>query len=573
MFVFQLYYIERIYRARSESVYMSTPPPLVDKRKLFLALKDLDLDLEETYIDYLAIQLFSLSLVDTLITICPWTKEKATAAAAFLIARQFHEDVSPPAQLGSVESNGVDNNVDNDVNILAAGLSIDSLSAALSTTATALSTTATALSTTATALSNDSFTYRSQYNENLKPLPPVCRHYMQGDCRRKDCAFSHDLKRIPCKFHSSTGDSKKVCSVGNDCPFLHETRPGSGVDIRSIDNDTSKSFEIASAMTEEEIEFLFSGERFDEIGPLDLDDEESFPSLSGPCYAYIRKQSLKKTNTVSSISIASKLALQVLSDAFPTAPSEFLKRCFEDGKGGVIAAARLVVEQSGLEPVKSALTGRNLLIQPTYTASQIGGGNRLSGGRDESTARLIASSLFHATTGDDMSALYTMHRREAEAMARERNALFDKAARAFLSGNGASAAALSKEGRKLDDKMKAAHSQAASAIFSSRNSSKAGGGVFTVNATHGPVTVSGVDLHGLHSIEAIRASEEAVYISSSGVQWIALLAGARSHSNSLGGAGPIYDSVLEHFSSGRCANVMEAYGINGSVIVLRLSKS
>jgi len=550
---------------------MSTPlpPPLIDKRKLFLALKDLDLDLEETYIDYLALQLFSLSLVDTLITICPWTKEQATLAAAFLIARQFHEDVSPPSKIVSTESNGVDDIVNNDINILSAGLSINSLSAS----GLSMDSLSAALSTTATALTSDSSTSRSQYNENLKPLPPVCRHYMQGDCRRRDCAFSHDLKRIPCKFHSSTGDSKKVCSVGNDCPFLHETRPGSGVDIRSIDNDTSKSFEIASAMTEEEIEFLFSGERLDEIGPLDLDDEESFPSLSGPSYAHIRKKSLKKTNTVSTVSIASKLALQVLSDAFPTAPSEFLKRCFEDGKGGVIAAARLVVEQTGLEPVKSALTGRNLLIQPTYSTSQIGGGSRLSGGRDESTARLIASSLFHATTGDDMSALYTMHRREAEAMARERNALFDKAARAFLSGNGASAAALSKEGRKLDDKMKAAHAQAASAIFSSRNSSKAGGGVFTVNALHGPVTVSAIDLHGLHAFEAIRSSEEAIYISSSGVQWIALLAGARSHSNSLGGAGSVYDSVLEHFSSGRCANVMEAYGINGSVIVLHLSKS
>lgn len=529
-----------------------------DKGNLKKALKELGLEVEDIYVDFIASQLMTITgLIDTLQTLAPWmTKEKGTIAAAFLIARQFNEDVPVPELEPSSNPVDTSENIDNvDAKIDA---HLDSFIRSPYT------------------LTNEAIpisTFCSQHNEALKPLPPVCRHFMQGDCRRKDCAFSHNLSQIPCKFYASTGDLKKVCSAGDDCPFLHEVRPGSGVDIRSIDNAESQTYSTAAAMSEEDIEFLFSGERLDEIGPLDLDDEESFPSLSGPTsYAHVRRKSSKKPSTSSSVSIASKLAFQVLSDAFPTAPSEFLKRCFEEGKG-VTAAARLVIQQTGLEPVKSALTGRNLLIQPTNSSSQIVGGSRSckGGGREESTAKIIASSLFHASTGEDMSALYTMHRREAEAMARERNSLFDKAARAFLNGNGASAAALSKEGRKLDEKMKELHTQAASAIFSSRNSSKAGGGVFTVNSIHGPVAVSAVDLHGLHSNEAIRASEDAVSVSS-GIQWIALLAGAGSHSNNLGGGGSVYESILDHFNSGRCASVMETYGVNGSVIVLHLLK-
>jgi hypothetical protein len=533
------------------------------KRRLFVALTDLGLDFEEAYIDYIYSQLNSVTgLIETLGTLSPWSLEQITLAAAFLVARQYNEDVLVPNMKSALPN---DTTPSLKELLLEAELSKTNKIDAMPTKKVVAP---------FSLLVNSGISVDRQPDKPLANLPPVCRHFMQGDCRRKDCAFSHNLSQIPCKFHASTGEFRTVCTAGNDCPFLHETKPGSGVDIRSLDNSDSQTYETAAVMSEEDIEFLFSGERVDEIGELDLDNEEAFPSLLGPSYTSVKKQLTNKKNTISStVSIASKLAFQVLSDAFPSVPSEFLRKCFDEGKGGVIAAARLVVENTGLEPVKSALTGRNLLIQPTYSSSQKLSGSRhgISVGRDESIAHAIASSLFHASTGDDMSALYKMHRREAEAMARERNALFDKAARAFLAGNGASAASLSKEGRRLDEKMKELHANAASSIFSSRNSSKAGGGVFTVNAPKGSVSVSAVDLHGLHSSEAISASENAISVSS-GVEWIALLAGAQSHSNRLGSTGSVYENVLDYFKSGKSKYVIDTYGVNSSVIVLHISK-
>ena len=532
------------------------------KRRLFIALTDLGLDFEEAYIDFIYSQINSVTgLIETLGTISPWSIEQVTLAAAFLVARQYNEDVLVPDMNLPLQ---------NDTTPLLEKLSIEAES--YKTNKIDAMPTKKGVATFPSLIHSGISVERQP--DKPANLPPVCRHYMQGDCRRKDCAFSHNLSQIPCKFHASTGEFRTVCTAGNECPFLHETRPGSGVDIRSLDNSDSQTYETAAVMSEEDIEFLFSGERVDEIGELDLDNEEAFPSLLGPSYTSVKKQVTNRKNTTSStVSIASKLAFQVLSDAFPSVPSEFLRKCFDEGNGGVLAAARLVVENTGLEPVKSALTGRNLLIQPTSSSSHKLSGSRhgISVGRDESTANAIASSLFHASTGDDMSALYKMHRREAEAIARERNALFDKAARAFLAGNGASAASLSKEGRRLDEKMKALHANAASSIFSSRNSSKAGGGVFTVNAPNGSVSVSAVDLHGLHSSEAISASENAISVSSC-VEWIALLAGAQSHSNRLGTTGPVYENVLDYFKSGKSKNVIDTYGINSSVIVLHISK-
>jgi hypothetical protein len=45
-----------------------------------------------------------------------------------------------------------------------------------------------------------------------------CRHFMQGHCLRKDCAFSHDFSSVPCRYWLLEGPG---CSNGDSCSFLH----------------------------------------------------------------------------------------------------------------------------------------------------------------------------------------------------------------------------------------------------------------------------------------------------------------------------------------------------------------
>lgn len=49
--------------------------------------------------------------------------------------------------------------------------------------------------------------------------PPVrmCRYFLQGECRRSDCRFSHDLDRAMCRFWL-----RGHCGKGPNCEFLHQ---------------------------------------------------------------------------------------------------------------------------------------------------------------------------------------------------------------------------------------------------------------------------------------------------------------------------------------------------------------
>lgn len=62
---------------------------------------------------------------------------------------------------------------------------------------------------------------------------PVCRHYLQGNCRRSDCGFSHDVEGKVCKFWINGG-----CLKGNECEFMH------GIDVfEYIKKDLQKVLE------------------------------------------------------------------------------------------------------------------------------------------------------------------------------------------------------------------------------------------------------------------------------------------------------------------------------------------
>jgi hypothetical protein len=49
-------------------------------------------------------------------------------------------------------------------------------------------------------------------------IQEVCKFFRSGKCLRgPSCPYSHDLKRVPCKFHHLWGG----CAAGAGCKYSH----------------------------------------------------------------------------------------------------------------------------------------------------------------------------------------------------------------------------------------------------------------------------------------------------------------------------------------------------------------
>ncbi|XP_024373730.1 polyadenylate-binding protein-interacting protein 7 [Physcomitrium patens] len=105
----------------------------------------------------------------------------------------------------------------------------------------------------------------------------------------------------------------------------------------------------------------------------------------------------------------------------------------------------------------------------------------------------VHSPVAWLETGDSVANMYSDMREEARDHARVRNAYFDQARQAYLTGNKALAKDLGAKGQWHNEQMKAAHSKAGEAIFWQRNSN-------TYANSPGQRLI---DLHGLHVSEAI----------------------------------------------------------------------
>lgn len=64
-------------------------------------------------------------------------------------------------------------------------------------------------------------------------LPKPCVFFLEGNCRRSDCKYSHDLSNITCKYWI-----EGFCFKGDLCPFMHSyTPPGDPQDGSQLDDD------------------------------------------------------------------------------------------------------------------------------------------------------------------------------------------------------------------------------------------------------------------------------------------------------------------------------------------------
>jgi len=67
-------------------------------------------------------------------------------------------------------------------------------------------------------------------------LPKPCVFFLEGNCRRSDCKYSHDLSKITCKYWI-----EGFCFKGEMCPFLHSYAPIGDLQDSNIDEDGLKS--------------------------------------------------------------------------------------------------------------------------------------------------------------------------------------------------------------------------------------------------------------------------------------------------------------------------------------------
>lgn len=63
-------------------------------------------------------------------------------------------------------------------------------------------------------------------------LPKPCVFFLEGNCRRSDCKYSHDLSSITCKYWI-----EGFCFKGEMCPFLHSFNPSGPQDSSLLDDD------------------------------------------------------------------------------------------------------------------------------------------------------------------------------------------------------------------------------------------------------------------------------------------------------------------------------------------------
>lgn len=185
-------------------------------------------------------------------------------------------------------------------------------------------------------------------------------------------------------------------------------------------------------------------------------------------------------------------------------------------------------------------------------------------------------------TGNEVGILYEQYRSDAVDHALQRNAMFQKAADAYLRGDGKLAREFSDRGHFHDEAMHAGHAKAARVIFDSRN-------------TNNKVSPDGhlsLDFHGLHRTEAAHILEEkltelqatatATATSHSGgagggrnrgtrVNTVDLVLGTGHHST--GGKPILLPAVLEFLASHKYAHREVSHGGRGGIVRVMLDRT
>ncbi|KAK1945554.1 Polyadenylate-binding protein-interacting protein 7 [Phytophthora citrophthora] len=299
----------------------------------------------------------------------------------------------------------------------------------------------------------------------------VCRHYLQGECRRADCMFLHDTDNITCRFWL-----RGTCLQAEHCVFAHDFCEYYAMDDNTLgrrDYDSEDEMDQNSA-------------------PLDIQAEDMFPSLQSATSA-------------------------------PHSPPP------PQGRDGPVLTEVLTNTYSLTDDSVADLSmnfARAVALQPTTATATMGNGVY---GIDSSRRKPpvpVHRPLYHKAgeakglaPSQSVSTQYLDLREQAYEMACARNKCFMGATQAYRNGNKALAKGLSKQGHEYNSKMKNFHFLAASEIFESRNPPSQ---LYMDRM---------MDLHGLHVAEAVEFLTQMLpKLADEGVDSIYLVTGSGHHS-------------------------------------------
>ncbi|POM69033.1 CCCH zinc finger and SMR domain containing hypothetical protein, partial [Phytophthora palmivora] len=346
----------------------------------------------------------------------------------------------------------------------------------------------------------------------------VCRHYLQGECRRADCMFLHDTDKITCRFWL-----RGACLQAEHCVFAHDFCEYYSMDDNALgqrDYDSEDEMEQNSA-------------------PLDIQAEDMFPSLQS-------------------------------ATSGPTAPPPPPLPQGSDGPSLIHATTNTYRSTDDVVANLSMNFARAVALQPKPTAPLSNGSYGLDPSRRIPPPLPVHRPLYHkagsnesigtkwVSTGQSVATQYLELREQAYQMACARNKCFMGATQAYRNGNKALAKGLSKQGHEYNTKMKHFHFLAASEIFESRN---------PPNQLYMDRMM---DLHGLHVAEAVEFLTHMLpKLGDEGVDSIYLVTGSGHHSKGPDGNARLLPAV-ERFLAGegyQFTPVADGAGFVGMLLV------
>ncbi|KAI8048048.1 uncharacterized protein B0P05DRAFT_564844 [Gilbertella persicaria] len=241
----------------------------------------------------------------------------------------------------------------------------------------------------------------------------VCRHFLAGECYRKDCWFAHDLQEKVCKFWLQGS-----CLKGDSCEFSH------GIDIQEVANKITipeTKPKVAKPIVYHQGDYpALSASKTPKYQsqpqPQQQDDDE-FPSLA----AASTKKSTKQPTMINFAQVAKKKK---------TSPIKQKKQ-----------------QTFSRYHTKSYKYSMQELTRPVH--------------------------IPWLETGSSLNSIYMKEREKAIEYGMLRNRFFSKATEYYLKGDGAKAKLYSMEAKHYNRLMQEMHTEASQRIFEQRSNHEA----------------------------------------------------------------------------------------------------
>ncbi|KAF9565649.1 hypothetical protein EC968_004045 [Mortierella alpina] len=286
----------------------------------------------------------------------------------------------------------------------------------------------------------------------------TCRHFLQGNCFRKDCWYSHDLDSMVCKF----------CRVNEVAPTpvkKQEPPAMDDSDFPSLAASTSTSKSKGSAWGAKT-----NGQAQDsKNNKKKKDSSKNGNASSSSSHGNGRESDTSSNSPVDALVHELEEKAKVSSPPLAKAPA------ISYSATAAAAASKPLTPLQRNEEVDVEQQRRNFKFEmaPTF--------------------------IPWLETGSTLNSAYLQSRTQAIEYAKARNRCFELATEAYLRNDGAAAAKLSAQGRDYNDLMMTTHREASRQIFNSRNQT------MVQTSKKGETWI---DLHGLHVDEALAFLDE-----------------------------------------------------------------